>query len=211
MITVGSPFFVFREIDMNLMPFDELNTFRQMVTEYKTEPLTNSEKERLRDDIEEYIEYLLFEAYTYGNVQAMDDLGLLDRDPADLIDRNVMEQTINEPIADKTYKQRIREYLDDESSTVEDFQRVAETDATRVYNAGVVDGGKASGVPGVMKQWITMEDERVRSTHEYLQSMTVPLGRDFYTYDGDHARAPGLFTLPENNINCRCTLQLIRE
>ena len=47
---------------MNLMPFDELNTFRQMVTEYKTEPLTQSEKERLRDHIEEYIEYLLFEA-----------------------------------------------------------------------------------------------------------------------------------------------------
>ena len=196
---------------MNLMPFDELNTFRQMVTEYKTEPLTQSEKERLRDDIEDYIEYLLFEAYTYGNVQAMDDLGLLDRDPADLIDREVMERTINEPIAGKTYKDRIREYLDAEDSTVEDFQRVAETDATRVYNAGVVDGGKASGVPSVMKQWITMEDERVRSTHEYLQSMTVPLNNDFYSYDGDHARAPGLFTLPENNINCRCTLQLIRE
>lgn len=196
---------------MNLMPFDELNTFRQMVTEYKTEPLTQSEKERLRDDIEEYIEYLLFEAYTYGNVQAMDDLGLLDRDPADLIDREVMEQTINEPIADKTYKQRISEYLDAEDSTVEDFQRVAETDATRVYNAGVVDGGKASGVPGVMKQWITMDDDRVRSTHEYLQSMTVPLNNDFYSYDGDHARAPGLFTLPENNINCRCTITLVRE
>lgn len=196
---------------MNLMPFDELNTFRQMVTEYKTEPLTQSEKERLRDDIEEYIEYLLFEAYTYGNVQAMDDLGLLDRDPADLIDREVMERTINEPIADKTYKDRIREYLDAEDSTVEDFQRVAETDATRVYNAGVVDGGKASGVPGVMKQWITMEDDRVRSTHEYLQSMTVPLDSDFYTYDNDHARAPGLFTLPENNIGCRCTITLIRE
>ena len=125
--------------------------------------------------------------------------------------RHRLEQTINEPIADKTYKQRISEYLDAEDSTVEDFQRVAETDATRVYNAGVVDGGKASGVPGVMKQWITMEDERVRSTHEYLQSMTVPLNNDFYSYDGDHARAPGLFTLPENNIGCRCTITLIRE
>ena len=195
----------------NLMPFDELNTFRQMVTEYKAEPLTQSEREKLRDDIEDYIEFLLIEAYTYGNVQAMQDLGLLDMDPADLINTDTMEQTINERIADKTYKQRIREYLDAEDSTVEDFQRVAETDATRVYNAGVVDGGRNSGVQGVMKQWITMEDERVRSTHEYLQNMTVPLDSDFYTWDGDHARAPGLFTLPENNINCRCTLSLIRE
>jgi hypothetical protein len=193
------------------MPFDELNTFRQMVTEYKTEPLALSDRERLRDDIEDYIEFLLIEAYTYGNVQAMQDLGLLDRDPASFINRDVMAKTINEPVADKTYKDRIREYLDDESSTVEDFQRVAETDATRVYNAGVVDGGKASGVQGVMKQWQTMLDDRVRDSHEYLQSRTVPLNEDFYTYDGDHARAPGLFSLPENNINCRCTLRLIRE
>ena len=196
---------------MNLMPYDELNTFKAMVTEYKTEPLTNSEQARLRLDIEDYIEFLLIEAYVYGNVQAMRDLGILDKDPADLIDPDVMEQTIKERIADKTFKQRITEYLDDENSTIEDFQRVAETDATRVYNAGVVDGGKASGVPGVMKQWITMDDDRVRSTHEYLQSMTVPLDADFYSWDGDHARAPGLFTLPENNINCRCTLTLIRE
>ena len=196
---------------MNLMPYDELNTFKAMVTEYKTEPLTNDEKARLRLDIEDYIEFLLIEAYVYGNVQAMQDLGILDKDPADLIDPDVMEQTINERIADKTFKQRIEEYLDDENSTVDDFQRVAETDATRVYNAGVVDGGKASDVQGVMKQWITMGDEKVRSTHEYLQSMTVPLDTDFYSWDGDHARAPGLFTLPENNINCRCTLSLIRE
>ena len=196
---------------MNLMPYDELNTFKAMVTEYKTEPLTNDEKARLRLDIEDYIEFLLIEAYVYGNVQAMQDLGLLDLDPKDLIDEAEMERVINEKIADNTYKQRIEEYLDDENSTVEDFQRVAETDATRVYNAGVVDGGKASGVPGVMKQWITMDDDRVRSTHEYLQSMTVPLDADFYSWDGDHARAPGLFTLPENNINCRCTLTLIRE
>lgn len=196
---------------MNLMPFDELNTFRQMVTEYKTEPLTLSEKERLRDDIWDYIEYLLFEAYTYGNVQAMQDLGLLDRDPADLIDPDVMEQTINEPVAGKTYKDRIREYLDEEDSTIEDFVRVAETDATRVYNAGVENGGKNSGVPGVRKQWITMDDDRVRSTHEPLNLVSVPLDYDFVAWDGDRAKAPGLFSDPANNCNCRCTLQLIRE
>ena len=195
---------------MNLMPYDELNTFKAMVAEYKTEPLAQSEKERLRDDIEDYIEYLLFEAYTYGNVQAMRDLGLLDRDPADLIDPNVMEQTINERIADKTYKQRIREYLDDENSTVDDFQRVAETDATRVYNAGVVDGGKASGVPGVRKQWVTAGDERVRDPHQWLDGVIVPLDEKFYV-DGDSAMAPGGFSLPELNVNCRCELYLISE
>lgn len=198
---------------MNLMPFDELNTFRQMVADYKQLPPTAppEEKKRLHDDLWEYIEYLLIEAYVYGNVQAMDDLGILDREPGEIIDQTVMYETINEKIAGKTYRDRIAEYLEQEDSTVEDFMRVAETDSTRVYNAGVVDGGLNSGVDGVLKQWITMEDEKVRSSHEYLADMTVPIDEDFYTFDGDHARAPGLFSLPENNVNCRCTLSLTRK
>lgn len=195
---------------MNLMPFDELNTFREMATRYVNEPLAHSEKEKLRDDMWEYIEFLLIEAYTYGNVQAMQDLGILDRDPADLIDPDVMEQTINERIADKTYKDRIREYLDDETSTVEDFVRVAETDSTRVYNAGVVDGGKNSGIQGVRKRWVTAEDDRVRDAHRWLDGISVPLNEKFYV-DGDSAMAPGGFSDPALNCNCRCELVLIRE
>jgi hypothetical protein len=192
------------------MPYDELNTFREMATRYVNEPLTQSEKEQLRDDMWEYIEFLLIEAYVYGNVQAMDDLGMLDRDPKDFISEDEMERVINEPVAEKTYKDRIREYLDDESSTVEDFVRVAETDATRVYNAGVVDGGKASGVPGVRKQWVTAGDERVRDPHQWLDGVIVPLDEKFYV-DGDSAMAPGGFSLPELNVNCRCELRLIYE
>ena len=196
---------------MNLMPFDELNTFTDMVRRYKTEPLPLSDKERLRDDIEDYIEWLLIEAYVYGTVQAMNDLYVLDKDPEELIDRDEMYREIYKPIAGKTFQDRVREYLDTEDSTEADFERVAETDTTRVYNAGVVDGGKNSGVPGVMKRWVTMADEKVRDTHQYLYGMTVPLDTDFFTYDGDHARAPGLFSLPENNVNCRCSISLIRE
>ena len=196
---------------MNLMPFDEINTFAAMVRRYKTEPLALSDKEKLRDDIEDYIEYLLFEAYTYGNVQAMQDLGLLDRDPNTLINPEEMFQTINEPVAGKTYITRIREYLDDDESTVEDFTRVAETDVTRVYNAAVENGGRNSGVSGVCKRWRTMEDERVRSTHEPLEGISVPLDGEFYAWDGDHAHAPGLFSDPSNNCNCRCWLTLVRE
>lgn len=196
---------------MNLMPFDELNTFTAMVREYKTEPMPLSQKEKLRRDIDDYIEFLLIEAYTYGSVQAMQDLGLLDKDPSDLIDQDTMYREIYKPVAGKTFQDRVREYLDTEDSTEYDFERVAETDATRVYNAGIVDAGKSSGVPGVKKQWVTMADDRVRDSHQYLYGTVVPLDRDFYTYDGDHARAPGLFALPENNVNCRCSITLIRE
>jgi len=196
---------------MNLMPFDELNTFKAMVTEYKTQPMALSEREKLRDDIEDYIQYLLIEAYTYGNVQAMSDLGLLDKDISTVIKTDEMFTEINMEIAGKTYAERIQEYLDDDSSTVEDFQRVAETDATRVYNAGVEAGGRNSGVPGVRKRWMTMEDERVRSTHEPLDQVSVPIDYDFVAWDGDKAKAPGLFSDPSNNCNCRCWLELFRE
>ena len=134
----------------------------------------------------------------------------MDNDPADLINPDVMAQTINEPVADKTYKDRIREYLDDESSTVEDFQRVAETDATRVYNSGILDAARNSGLSGVRKQWITMEDDRVRDPHAYLDMMIVPYEQKFYSYDGDSAMAPGGFSNPALNCNCRCVLRLIR-
>ena len=196
---------------MNLMPFDELNTFTEMVREYKLEPHSLSEKEKLRDDLWEYIEFLLIEAYTYGNVQAMQDLGMLDKDPAEIVKTDEMQEVINKEIAGKTYKQRIREYLDDDNSTVEDFVRVADTDMTRVYNAGVEAGGRNSGLSGVRKQWVTMGDDRVRETHAYLDGVTVPYEKDFFTFDNDHAKAPGLFTDPSNNCNCRCSLKLIRE
>ena len=196
---------------MNLMPFDELNTFKEMATRYVNEPLTLSEKEELEDDLEEYIEFLLIEAYTYGNVQAMYDLGLLDEDPNTLIKADEMYAEIDKKVAGKTYRERIREYADSDTATVEDFYRVAETDATRVYNAGVEAGGRNSGLRGVRKRWVTMGDDKVRETHDYLDGMDVPYDQDFYTFDNDHAPSPGNFTLPENNCNCRCTLELFRE
>lgn len=193
---------------MNLMPFDELNTFKGMVTEYKTEPLTLFEKEKKREEILDYIEYLLFEAYVYGNVQAMYDLGIIDKDPAEIVDQKRAEEVITKPIADKTYRERITEYLDNDDSTVEDFVRVAETDSTRIYNTGVVDGGKASGIKGVMKQWHTMEDERVRDAHAVLDMKAVFLDEKFEV-DGDSAMAPGGFSDPALNVNCRCEISLI--
>ena len=192
----------------NLMPFDELNTFKGMVTEYKTEPLTLFEKEKKREEILDYIEWVLIESYVYGNVQAMNDLGILDRDPADLVNQDRMREVIDKSVADKTYHDRITEYLNSDDSTVEDFMRVAETDSTRVYNTGVVDGGKASGVKGVKKQWVTAGDERVRDPHQWLDGVIVPLDEKFYV-DGDSAMAPGGFSDPALNVNCRCEISLI--
>ena len=49
-----------------------------------------------------------------------------------------------------------------------------------------------------------MMDDRVRDSHDYLLGQTVGIDEDFYTWDGAHAPAPGMFGVPEEDINCRC-------
>ena len=60
----------------------------------------------------------------------------------------------------------------------------------------------------VMKTWVTMADDRVRDTHDYLEGMSVPINERFFTFDNDYGRYPGDFQLPQNNINCRCRISL---
>ena len=74
------------------------------------------------------------------------------------------------------------------------------------YNAAVFQGVKQTGHEAVTKTWVTMKDDRVRETHDYLEGTTVHYDCEFFTYDGDHSQYPGGFSKPENNVNCRCIL-----
>lgn len=79
----------------------------------------------------------------------------------------------------------------------------------RVFTQGAEDGAdKVSSATDreINKTWVTMLDDRVRDTHEYLEGMTIPLEDEFWTYDGDHASHPGDFFDVSNNANCRCVL-----
>ena len=96
---------------------------------------------------------------------------------------------------------------------IEAIQRVAETEYHRMYNTGAYDVATEMGKQGytMSKVWVTMGDEKVRSTHEYIDGMAVPLDEAFFTYDGDSAMFPGGFADPSNNVNCRCWLEYISE
>lgn len=82
--------------------------------------------------------------------------------------------------------------------------RIAETEMHRDANTAALDTAKKAGATS--KTWITMLDDRVRDTHDYLEGVTVGIDEEFYTYSGDHAPAPGMFGVPEEDINCRCEL-----
>lgn len=100
------------------------------------------------------------------------------------------------------------ELYDKDITNKEDLERMIESEANRCFNIGVLEAGKGENVT---KTWETMADEKVRDSHWYLEGMTIPFEEVFVTIGGDSAEAPGMFELPENNVNCRCWLSLHKD
>lgn len=186
--------------------FDELDILRERLNaDYS---LGTEQRKLFRDDrIDEILDMLIM-AYVFGTEDADEELTVMVEVNTDEMYRSVWRE-----IAGRNWEQRIREYFDDPNGTVDDIIRVVETDANRIYNDAVLNvGTKVSERDGVSvtKTWNTMLDDRVRDTHEYIESVTVPINERFYTFDGDSARYPGDFADPQNNINCRCSITLNR-
>ena len=203
-----------------LPPFDELNNLRSELEQDFAGGL-EQRKKRKPYIIDEILEMLIM-AYMYGNEAGNEMLYGPTEQPNGNVKRTVdidldeMDDAVFRVIAGKDWQERVSEYLDDLNGTVDEIIRVVDTDMNRVYNDSIlnVSAGAESTDNGekrpVMKTWETMLDDKVRDTHEYLEGVTVPRDRDFYTFDGDKAQYPGGFTLPQNNINCRCRIRLSR-
>lgn len=145
----------------------------------------------------------------------------LDLDSADIAffeeyirQRNWMIEDMTEGYFDgKTWKDRLLEHfqnLDGEYS----IKKLLVTEYHRDINKGLEEFGNtyqdAKGEE-LYKTWETMQDDRVRDTHDYLDGVKVKIGDDFYTYNGDHAPYPGRFGIPEEDCNCRCRIRLAKE
>lgn len=181
----------------SVLPFDELNKFADGIRErYGSEPLPQSKAEE-EDIIDELLDLFLL-AYAMGNEVTNDSLASKWMPRVDEVMR-----VVNKKVADKTWRDRVEEYYQD-GGTVDDIVRIAETETHRIANTAALDTAKHSGAKS--KTWATMLDDRVRETHDYLEGVTVGIDDDFITFDGDMAQAPGLFSLAENNVNCRCEL-----
>lgn len=183
-----------------LMPFDELNVLSPIVADVFSRPF--EERKKFRDYLFDEILDILIISYMYGNEAADtmldEDIGIVEEE---------MRASLDRKVAEKTWTERFDEYMNSETATAADIMRIADTDAHRIYNEAIEDvGKKAKGA--VKKTWVTMMDEKVRTTHNYLEGETIPFEDDFYTFDGDYASRPGGFLFPENNINCRCRLIL---
>lgn len=181
----------------SVLPFDELNIFVATLRTRFPNGKLPKKREEFEDILDEMLDLFLL-AYATGNEVTN---ASLDSDWQPTLD-DVME-VVDKKVAGKTWKERAEEYFANEGS-VEDLIRIAETESHRDAIESALKTADYGGA--TTKTWMTMLDERVRDTHRYLEGVTVNMGEDFYTYDGDHAPAPGLFSLPENNISCRCEL-----
>lgn len=182
-------------MNRNLFEWDELNLIRKEAQLlWNGQPPGRKEREAFCD----WLEFVLCHVYAYGWEAAEDVIGRV----------NVMwngdMEAVNLEIAGQTFRDRILN-----ENTVQEILRVIDTEAVRDYNAGVYNAAKKSGRPDLRKRWYTMNDDRVRDTHQYLEGMVVGIDDRFYTSDGDSALYPGDFDDPSNNVNCRCSVGVV--
>ena len=186
---------------MQLLNFDEINkyvAFREWLISLEPSEVME-QKRKICDDLWELLEYL----YIYGFVTAREELGVIAEDVESVLPtdyKDAMDESIYRKFDGLDFADRTLSYA--ELGDKESIIRVAETDGHRVYNDGGYQGAKSAGAK--TKTYETMQDLKVRETHDYLQGMTVGIDEKFYTFDGDFALYPGDFALPQNNINCRC-------
>jgi hypothetical protein len=181
----------------SILPFDELNRLDEEIRQRFGDAQLTDRREEEEDIIDELLDLFLL-AYAMGNSVTNDNLSSNYSPSVD----DVMK-VVDAKVAGKTWRERVEDYFAN-GGTGADIARIADTETHRIANTAAFDTAKRAGAKS--KTWVTMADERVRDTHSYLENMTVGIDEDFYTYDGDHASAPGLFELAENNVNCRCEL-----
>jgi len=91
------------------------------------------------------------------------------------------------------------------SKIVEDIGHQFQTDTQQA----VIDRLSEEEID-ITKTWVTVADDRVRDAHELLDGQTVSANDMFVIPSGDYrgfkADGPGLFGVPELDINCRCYL-----
>ena len=187
---------------MTILPIDEINAFEERLKVHFNDEGRIASREDAEDIIDELLDLFLL-SYANGATATNTELGTSEMPSVDAVDAAVYAA-----VAGETWRDRVMGYYES-GGTLYDIRRIAETDATRIYNQGALDAVVANGIQdSTMKWWRTMRDDRVRETHDYLEGVGIPFNAEFYTFDGDHASGPGHFERPENNINCRCWLEI---
>ena len=178
------------------MPFDELN-----ILEVTIDAIKQADPELLKRNRDYYIDEItdfFVLSYVYGSSEAGRQL-----DAEIMPDVEDIFKALEKPIDGKTYRDRLNEYFDNGTSA--DINRVLETDMHRIYNTGLWDSAIKAGA--TQKTWQTMQDPKVRDTHQYLQGVTIPIDAEFYSFRGGKTLYPGQWGIAEEDCSCRCWVE----
>lgn len=178
-------------------PVDELRLtpeeLEKTITVFGGIPTYREVKKKCEED---FLEYLIF-AYGDGLKSVSEMLGEFLG-----LDEEKLYESLTRPTAGETYLDRINKHFDE--GNLKMIYTLADTEFHRMFNEGIYE----NAVGAKTKKWLTMLDDKVRDTHYYLEGKEIPFEDEFYTFDNDHAFAPGMFEKVENNANCRCILLL---
>lgn len=175
-----------------LLAFDEINRLGEQYVKELPGTYEEFENQIVMRLIDAYLE-----GYAAVGYMLNDDI---ERQP----DMLTIIDVVTAEIAGQTVLDRLRAYYIE--NDIESIRAVLNTEYHRLYVEG--SEARANSVEGnITKTWVTVIDNRRRETHKYLEGVTIPLNTEFYTFDGDSARAPGLFSKAENNVGCRCILE----
>lgn len=179
-----------------ILPLDELNVIKgKYERSGANTPITDFD---LEDIIDELLDLFLI-AVANGVASINEQFGT-DYEPS----AGQLESVIYKKIDGVTWKDRVETWYK-EGGTSADIIRIAETESHRIGNEIAYEAARSVGAKS--KTWLTMQDEKVRDTHFYLENVSVGIEDEFYTYDADHAPYPGAFGKAENNVGCRCGLK----
>ena len=181
----------------SILPFDELNKF----TTDLRERFPDGKLVVSHDDFEDILDMMfdLFAIAFYRGVNVTSKSLGGKWKPGN----KVRDDIVNKKVVGKTWRERAEEYFLN-GGTVDDLIRIAETETHRDANEAALTTAKRSGAK--TKTWITMMDDKVREQHQPLEGVTVSIDDPFVTWDGYETQAPGMFGVPELDVNCRCEL-----
>lgn len=108
----------------------------------------------------------------------------------------------------KTYAQMASDVEEIVGNDVMNPMRIARTEGHRIRESGKLHAARDIEAKGyeLTKTWVTMKDERVRSSHQDMDGQTVGIDEEFTLPSGAKTQAPGMAGIAEEDINCRCIL-----
>lgn len=189
---------------MNLLLLDELNKFKDY---YISLNGGNGEIHTITKDgygidpqeIEDSVLDLLIMAYLFGRDDANSDLN--ENIP---LNAKSLEKALNKQYKGKGWRERVEEYVKD-GKTLNKVFAVAESESERMIGAGGFDTATEAGAR--YKTWRCMKLPTSRDTHIFLDGEKRKINERFVTFAGNMALYPGDFDVPEENVNCLCSLK----